>query len=147
MVEWSADPPAADRENFPEATFSLSGIQAYAADCANTEEHEDWLACHDVNPQWALRNSTSVYLTQLADASVFDAEVSTHLRAAAKDYRGAYESWRELYNQLGHQAPKNAGRTKARRLAGAEAVSRALQYETAGVGELREALGIARSAT
>ena len=143
LVEWSTDPPAAVRDKYPEATFGLSGIEAYAADCANTGEHGDWLACHDVNPQWALRNSTAVYLTAVADASVFDEEVSTHLLAAAQEYRGAYESWRELYKQLGHQAPRNAGRTRARRLAGAKAVGRALQHERAGVGQLREALTVA----
>lgn len=140
LVEWSAEPPEIVREKYPGATFGLAGIEAYASDCANTQKDEDWAACHDINPQWTVRNSTAVYLTRLAGASVFGAEVNAHLLTATEQYRAAYANWREFYNQLGHQAPKNAGRREARRLAGAAAVRKALQHERAAIGELKVAL-------
>lgn len=140
LVAWSVDPPPILREKYPAATFGLAGIQAYAADCANTEKYEDWSACHDINPQWTVRNSTAVYLTRLAAADLFPAEVNAHLLAAAEQYRAAYVDWQAFYDQLGHGALQGAGKLKDRRLAGAAAIYQALEHEEAAIAELRKAL-------
>lgn len=143
LAEWSANPPDAVAREYPEAKFGLEGIQAYAADCADTEAYDDWVACHPINPQWTVRNSTAVYLDQVAGSRIFPAHIAEHIAAAAREYRAAYEDWREFHNQLGHDAPGNAGKTKERRLAGAAAIRRALEHEKAGITSLRQALDLA----
>ena len=139
LVAWSEEPPAAVRHQSPEAAFGLAGVEAYAANCADTEAHPDWLACHDVNPQWCGRNASSVYLARVAEAGLFGPETVAHLRSAAQHYRAAYGNWRELYAQLGHGAPEGSGRSRERRLAGASAVRRAWSCEKAGLDEVHEA--------
>ena len=143
LVEWSANPPDAIAREYPEAKFGLEGIEIYAADCADIETYGDWVACHPINPQWTVRNSTAAYLDQVAGARIFPAHIAEHITAAAREYRAAYEDWREFYNQLGHDAPGNAGKTKERRLAGAAAIRSALEHEKAGIYSLRQALDLA----
>jgi hypothetical protein len=140
LVAWSVEPPKAVQREFPEAKFGLEGMGSYAADCADTAAYEDWSACHDINPQWTLRNSTAVYLERVAHAGLFPPGVSEEVARAAREYRAAYAATREFYDELGHGAPSNAGRTKARRLAGSSAVRRALEHERAAVSTLAEAL-------
>ena len=144
LVEWSTEPPPVLLEKYPEARFGLVALEAYAADCANIVMYEDWSACHDVNPQWAVRNSTAVYLNRIAESRVFPADVTARLLAGAAHYRAGYAEWQEFYERLGHNAPEDAGRTEACRLAGAEAVRRALARERAGIDELRRALAVCR---
>jgi hypothetical protein len=143
LVAWSASPPDAARRQHPEAKFGLQGIEAYAADCADTETYQDWLACHDINPQWTVRRSTALYLQRVAAAALFPAPAGERIGAAAREYRAAYDDWQELYRQLGHDAPADAGKTKERRLAGAAAVRSALAHEKAALAELTQALKIA----
>jgi hypothetical protein len=138
LVAWSAEHPEAIRREYPKATFGLAGIAAYAADCADPETYEDWTACHDINPQWTVRNSTARYLEHIAASEVFDRQATEHIAQAAKEYRSAYEAWCELYVQLGHSAPPNAGRIKERRLAGAAAVRKALGHEQAAIAEIEQ---------
>ena len=102
LAAWSAEPPEIVRKRHPEATFGLAGIEAYAADCENVDAYTDWTACHDVNGQWSIRNSTSVYLARVSASGTFPDSVNGHLRAASKAYRAAYEGWQELYALLGH---------------------------------------------
>ena len=142
LITWSAEQPAKEVRNHPEATFGLAGIEAYARDCADLEGHEDWTACHDVNGQWALRNSSSVYLGSIAEAGLFPEEASQRLLAAAVAYRTAYTHWQELYAQLGHDAPDGAGRMPDRRKAGAAAVRRALDCERVAIEDLKAAMAI-----
>ena len=142
LVEWSANPPDAIAREYPEAKFGLEGIEIYAAHCADIETYDDWVACHPINPQWTVRNSTAAYLDQVAGARIFPAHIAEHITAAAREYRAAYEDWREFYNQLGHDAPENAGKTKERRLAGAAAIRSALEHEKAAIDSVRQALGL-----
>jgi len=142
LVEWSANPPEGVRSRHRAAKFGLEGIEAYAADCADTEKYEDWSVCHDVNPQWTLRNSTAAYLEGAATAGLFPEDVSKHVSAASREYRAAYEAWQVLYEQLSHGAPKDAGKTKKRRAAGAAAVRKALEHEKAGIAEIEKALSL-----
>jgi hypothetical protein len=147
LVEWSIDPPEKIAKAYPRATFGLAGIEKYAADCANTDEYEDWGACHDINPQWTIRNSTAVYLERVTADSVFPATVTGCIAAAAREYRAAYADWKELYAQLGHNAPQGAGKVRERRLAVAQAIRDALDHEKAALAELREAIGMAEGRT
>ena len=142
LVAWSRDPPTIVREKHPEAIFGLAGIEAYARDCANLDDNDDWLVCHDVNGQWALRNASGVYLRRVVDRELFSSDANQHLLAASSAYRRAYEEWQALYEQLGHNTPEGAGKTRDRRLAGAAAVCRALDHEKAALGELDLALGL-----
>jgi hypothetical protein len=143
LVAWSAIPPEAARKAFPEATFGLAGIEACAADCEGSDVNEDWLACHNINGQWSLRNSTGVYLRRVAEAGLFPEQVNAHLLAAASAYRAAYESWQELYDRyLGHHVPEEARKTAAHRKGGAAAVRSGLEYEKAALTEIERALAV-----
>jgi hypothetical protein len=141
LVDWSATPPEAVCKAFPEATFGLAGIEACAADCENSDVNEDWLACHNINGQWSLRNSTGVYLRRAAGAGLFPESVNAQLLAAAQSYRAAYESWQELYDRyLGHHVPEPHRKTAAHRQAGAAAVRQGLEHERAALAEIERAL-------
>jgi len=141
LVAWSTEPPQAVRKRFREATFGLAGIEAYAAACEGSDVGEDWVACHDINGQWTIRNSTSVYLGRVAEAGVYPNEVNAHLRAAAQEYRAAYESWQDLYNKyLGHGVPETKRKSVEHRVGGAAAVRGGLEHEKAALTEVEKAL-------
>ncbi len=140
LVDWADAPPDSIRQRYPNAKFGLKGIAAYAEDCADLATFEDWTACHDINPQWTLRNSTAVYLEDVAETKIFPDPVNTLLREAGRYYRDAYAAWREFYAQLGHGAPEGAGTMKSHRLAGAAAVRKALAHEKAGITALQKVL-------
>jgi RNA polymerase sigma factor (sigma-70 family) len=142
LVAWNVEPPQVIQEQYSQARFGLAGIESYADDCERSDIGEDWVACHDINPQWTIRNSTGVYLKRVAEAKVFSNEVNAHLLAAATHYCAAFECWQAFYKLLGHRASEVARKTKARRLAGA-AVARAwLGHEKTALGEIEEALGL-----
>jgi len=103
---------------------------------------KDWVACHDINPQWAIRNSTGIYLKKLAEDEVFPAKVNERLLAAATQYRAAYESWQAFYSLLGHNTSERARTMKARRLAGAAIVRAWLAHEKAALDEVEKALSL-----
>jgi hypothetical protein len=145
LVDWAESPPDAVKQRYPNAKFGLEGIRAYAEDCADVETFEDWAACHDINPQWTLRNSTAVYLEDVAETQIFPEPVNTLLREASAQYRDAYTAWQKFYKQLGHGAPDGAGTVKTRRLAGAAAVREALAYESAGIATLQEVLSTVKA--
>jgi hypothetical protein len=140
LVDWAEAPPDAVKQRYPNAKFGLEGIEAYAEDCADMEAFDDWHACHGINPQWTVRNSTAVYLDDVAETKIFSEPINAHLREAAVHYRDAYDAWREFYEQLGHGAPEGAGTMKSRRLAGAAAVREALAHEKAGIATLQKVL-------
>ena len=141
LIAWSVEPPTPVRERWPEAAYGLAGIEAYAAACEASDPNEDWTACHDVNGQWSVRNSTGVYLKRVAGAGLFSEQVNAHLLAAADEYRAAYESWQQLYSQyLGHGVPEEKRKTREHRLAGAGAVRRGLEHEKAALAEVERAL-------
>jgi hypothetical protein len=142
LVAWSAAPPPVVQEQYPEAAFGLAGIEAYAAACEGSNLDEDWVACHDINGQWTVRHSTSAYLGRVADARLFPAEVTACLRAAAQEYRAAYESWQKLYDYLGHAVPEATRKTRAQRAAGAAAVREGLAHEKAALAEVERALAL-----
>jgi hypothetical protein len=141
LVAWSTKAPASTLKLWPDATYGLAGIDAYAAACEASDPDEDWVACHPINGQWTLRNSTSVYLQRVAEQGLFAEDATSHLLAAARQYRAAYESWQHLYNQyLGHGVPEEKRKTREHRLAGAAAVRQGLEHEKAALAEVACAL-------
>jgi len=141
LITWNAEPPQVVRERFPEAAFGLAGVEAYASACERSDVNEDWVACHDINGQWTIRNSTNVYLKRVAEAGVLAQDVNAHLPSAAKGYSAAYKSWQKLYEKhLGHGVPEEKRKTKEHRLAGAAAVREGLEHEKAALAEVEQAL-------
>ena len=140
LVAWSVELPESIPKMWPEATFGLAGIQAYADACQASDPGEDWVACHDINPQWTIRNATGAYLRQVGEGKVFSEAVSAHLLAAATQYRAAYECWQAFYKLLGHRASETARKTRARRLAGAAVAHAWLAHEKAALSEVEQAL-------
>jgi hypothetical protein len=141
LVAWSTEHPASIIERWPKAAYGLAGIERYADTLEASDPAEDWVACHPINGQWTVRNSTGVYLRRVSEEGLFPAPVNAHLLAAAAEYRAAYESWQQLYNDyLGHGVPEEKRKTKEHRLAGAAAVRQGLEHEKAGLDELERAL-------
>jgi hypothetical protein len=141
LVAWSVEAPASVLKLWPKATYSLAGIEAYAAACEASDPDEDWVACHPINGQWAVRNSTGVYLERVVEAGLYAPNVNAHLLAAAQAYRAAYKSWRQLYDQyLGHGVPEQMRKTREHRLAGAAAVRQGLEHEKTALAEVERAL-------
>jgi hypothetical protein len=140
LVAWSVEPPESIPQAWPEATFGLAGIKAYADACQASDPGEDWVACHDINPQWTIRNATGVYLRQIAEAKVFPEAVSAYVLAAATQYRAAFECWQAFYKLLGHGASETARKTRARRLAGGAVAHAWLAHEKAALAEIERAL-------
>jgi len=138
LAAWSAEHPASITERWPKALYGLAGIEHYAATLEASDPDEDEVACHPINGQWTVRNSTSVYLKRVAEAGLFAAPVNAHLLAAAREYRAAYESWQKLYNRhLGHGVPEVKRKTKAHRLGGAAAVRQGLEHEKAALAAFK----------
>jgi hypothetical protein len=142
LVECSHTHPERVRQEYPEAKFGLEGIEAYANDCADTETYEDWSACHPINPQWTIRNSTGMYLERVAEAGLFPEDATAHIATAARHYRAAFSDWQEFYDLLGHHAPEGAGKMKDRREAGAAVAHRWLEHEKAAIAKLEQALAL-----
>jgi len=142
LVGWSNTPPTLCQQQNPRAAFGLRAIQTYADDCADMQAFDDWKMCHDINPYWTLRRCTANYLEQVATDEMFAANVCARIQAAASLYKQAYASWRECYSHVGYAAPPGSGKNPEQRAAGAAAVRRALQQETAAIEELREALAL-----
>ncbi|MBN1782620.1 N-acetylmuramoyl-L-alanine amidase [bacterium] len=142
LVDWSASPPENIRKEYPNAVFGLAGMEAWAVNCRNTKLFKNWTACHDMQPQWGPRHSTSVYLKHLAESGLFPEAVGEHLADASRAYDSAYRNWQEMYHLVGWAAPGWAGRMKRRRHQAADAVDRAHDSEKQGIGHIRTALQI-----
>jgi hypothetical protein len=141
LVAWSTEHPSSITDRWPKATYGLAGIARYADTLEISDPDEDWVACHPINGQWTVRNSTGVYLRRVAEGGLFPAPVNAHLLAAANEYRAAYASWQRLYNDyLGHGVPEEKRKTPAHRLAGAAAVRQGLEREEAALVEIGRAL-------
>ncbi len=140
LITWSTEPPHAALEHFPGTTWGLAGICAYADECRKVDTHETWVACHDINPQWTIRNSTGVYLDRVAEAGAFTDPVRHHLKAAAEQYRAAYSCWAAFYSLLGHDVPDAVQKMPARRQAGSAIVMAWLAHEEAALAEIEAAL-------
>lgn len=140
LVDWSVRPPKVCRDRFPEATFGLSGIEAYATDCANVRKYPGWAMCHDINALWTVRNSTAVYLRRTAAAKSLPKSSADWLMIAAAQYKAAFASWHQTYGLLGHGATREQRRDPARRKAGAALIRDALEHEREGIRSLRKAL-------
>jgi len=152
LVDWSIQPPESVRHRFPRAKFGLAGIEAFAdavADLSRDAEHfNSYASCHALNPQWTMRNSTAVYLSRVAER--FPEGVRSHILAAAKQYRAAYEAWDEMTGHLPPSwakkegwrpdAPDNAWELEENRRAGASAVRDALEKEKSAVAAMANAL-------
>jgi len=140
LIAWSAEPPHAVREHFPGAMWGLAGIRKYSEECRKVDVYESWCACHDINPQWTIRNSTGVYLDRIAEAEVFTDHVNTHLKAAAEQYHAAYSCWAAFYALLGHGVPDAVQKMPAHRQAGSAVVTAWIEHEEAALAEVEAAL-------
>ena len=141
LVVWSTEHPTSITERWPKATYGLAGIQRLADTLEASDTDEDWVACHPINGQWTVRNSTGVYLKRVAEGGLFSAPVNAHLLAATTEYRAAYKSWQQLYSDyLGHGVPEAKRKTKEHRLAGAAAVRQGLEHEKVALAEVGRAL-------
>ena len=141
LVSWSTETPKSITNRWPKAKYGLAGIEHYAATLEASDPNVDEVACHPINGQWTVRNSTSVYLKRVAEDCLFAAPVNAHLLAAAGEYRAAYDSWQQLYTQyLGHGVPGEKRKTREHRLGGAAAVRKGLAHEKAALAEVERAL-------
>ena len=134
----------------PDVKFGLAGIEAFAADVADTSKKPDdfdggWLGCHAICPQISGRKSAAVYLSRVAGE--FPKTGRDHLLAAAKAYEAAFAAWREWGKHLGPNESrktlaqlKKAWRVKKNREAGAAAIRKALEREKAAIEEIKKAL-------
>ncbi|MBM3240169.1 hypothetical protein FJZ31_28120 [Candidatus Poribacteria bacterium] len=149
LVEWSNNPPEQIRKKYPKASFGLAGIELYADHCADMEKYEDFGSCHDINPQWPVRNSSSVYLKRVAKtykfpdntftylAYVFPDDINTHLLKASDEYKNAYIYWKQFYNHLSYGGEEGWGKIAEHRIAGTEGIRKALEHEKSAIAELK----------
>jgi hypothetical protein len=156
---WSSDNGGVRRP--PEARFGLAGIEAYAADIADTSKGEDyitgaWRGCHAINPQWTARKCPGVYLRRIAGE--FQGGAREHILAAAQKHDASYAAWKEWAKHLGTDAPdedalalhadardkfrEEAWQSPEHRRAGSAAVRRALEHEKEAVAEIEKALSL-----
>ena len=144
LVRWSTDTPASVTSGpmFAGAKFGLAGIEAYADDCEDVGRFGDWVMCHDVNPQWSLRNSTSVYLQRAADAGIFPARIAMHIREAAKSYRAAFDQWHRAERLLGHSASEKERRSKDTRHDCAAMIRSGLEHEKSALNQIKKGLAL-----
>jgi hypothetical protein len=140
LVRWSEEPPQQVIEEYPGAKFGLEGIEQYAIDCGSMDKFSDWRACHDINPQWITRRSTSHYLKKIIDEQILDQVLDEYLLRSSTLYLDAYKSWREFYNLLGHPAPEKNGENKEIRMRGSNAVKNALILERKALSEISAGL-------
>jgi hypothetical protein len=141
LVTWSQNTPEHIRGRWPKALYGLEGIEGLASYLESLDEGEDYTACHPINGQWTIRNSTGVYLERLAKSGAFSSEANAHLDRAAGEYRFAYHSWSEMYEKhLGHGVPDDKRKTVAHHTAGAAAIRQALAHEKTALAELAQAL-------
>ncbi|MBD3182847.1 hypothetical protein GF312_11190 [Candidatus Poribacteria bacterium] len=142
LVEWSTNPPEHLVKRYPEATWGLAGIELYGKNCADMEKFEDFGSCHGMNPQWPIRNSSSIYLKWVADENVFPDKLNKHLLKAADEYKAAYVYWKQFFNHLSYGGGEGWGKIKEHRMAGAEGIRKALEHEKKAIDELRTFLEI-----
>jgi hypothetical protein len=142
LVARSEGVPEHVQAAMPAAKFGLAAIKQYADGCADLEKNETYGMCHWINPQWTVRNSSSVYLRGVAEASLFPGTANDCIRRASEQYRSAFLAWREARTLLeGPDAPEDAGKDPSRRAAAAAALQKAYESERAAIAELRKALG------
>ena len=144
LVAWSTLPPQVVLAEYPDATFGLAGSEAFAHYLQTMGPDDDWVACHPINPQWTIRNSTNVYLARILEDAVFPDEVSEHLCGAATQYRVAYDCWQAAYAIFGHGTTEEARRVPVRRAALVALVHAWLAHEAAGLDNVRRALEASR---
>jgi DNA-binding transcriptional ArsR family regulator len=142
LVTWSTDTPASITSTpmWAGASFGLRGMETYADDCEDVERFSDWSMCHDVNPQWSLRNSTSIYLHRAADAKILPLRVSIHVKEAAKKYRAAFDQWHRAERQLGHSASVEERRSVDTRRSCAATIRSGIEHERAALAQIQRAL-------
>ena len=138
LAAWASEPPEDVAKAFPKAQFGLRGIAAYGQDCADTRTYKEWIACHPINPQWTVRNSSAVYLESVAD--FFAPAVNSSIMAASEAYRECYRSWQRFYELLGHCAPEGAGRDPGRRAEAASLIEHWHSQESRAIANLTTAL-------
>ena len=151
IVRAATDDGRRERKEIPpDVEFGLAGIEAFAADVADTSIKPDdfdggWLGCHAVYPQISGRRSAAVYLRTVA--AEFPKATRGHLLAAAKSYEAAFAAWQEWGQHLGPDDSrktlaqlKKAWRVKKKRGAAAAAIRRALQHERVAIGDVKEAM-------
>jgi len=152
IVQMATDDPRSHMERFEGVTWGLPGILAYADDVADmsksgAKEGEGgyfqggWRGCHNIYPQMSGRPAAATYLERIAP--LFAGEVRRHVLAAADQYDKATDAWREFERQLGRplgDKHSEAWQDPTHRKAGAAAVRKAHERETAAVAEIKKGL-------
>jgi hypothetical protein len=104
LVVWSAAPPDAIYQRYPDAACGLKAIADYAAgarvsdpllDAGQRPAPQEGDTSHGIQRQWSLRRSTAVYLDRVADWALWSQEVNQRLREAAAAYHACHEAWRQ----------------------------------------------------
>ena len=140
LVAWSDKPPEDIQKRHSKATFGLHAIEAQAQEVEDTESFPNFVSCHGLNPQWAPRRSTALYLESVIESALFSDQVNAHLSAAAQQYHGAFTAWKAFYTIVGHRVPDEVRNMPARRKAGAALVRSWGAHEAAAVAALKNAV-------
>ncbi|MBN1763755.1 MAG: hypothetical protein JW860_00730 [Sedimentisphaerales bacterium] len=145
LVRLACYDPRRDDPKYAEVKWGLEGIRAYANDIANlTLKAGDfdggWVGCYNIYPQWTARILSGKYLEAKAD--LFPDAIKQQMLAAAQEYYAAHQAWQQWESHLGRagKGPDNGWRTTEHRLAGAQAVYKALEHEKKAVDLIQKIL-------
>lgn len=145
IVEWSiGDPRAEGTEN---GEWGLDGLESYAADIANPKKtpgdfHLGWIGDFAIYIQWTARRCLATYLRRVAKE--FTEGTSPSIITAAEKLEMADTAWREWEEHLGFRANPRAWQDRERRVAGADAVRKAVGHEGAALEDLKKAVAAMR---
>lgn len=154
IIRYAEQDPRAAQDRMKDGKFGWAGLDAYAADVADTSKGPDsfdggWLGCHAVNRQSSGRKCAAAWLARAAAA--FPDPAAGHIRAAAREYQAAYAAWDEFTRHLGAEETLELAKIRwadpKARSAGAAAVRKALKHEQAAVEAVRRALASLRWGT
>ena len=143
IVQWANNHPMAEDRAYDGVKFGIEGLLEYAKDVADTSLTENyfdrgWNGCYSIYPQWTARICTASYLRQVAKEC--GSRVREQLLSIANLYERAYSAWRVFEVYLGKDVPGGAWDDPARRVAGAEAILKAIEMEKKAIEEIAELL-------
>jgi hypothetical protein len=142
LVVWSKEVPVKIQKQHKQAIFGIPAIEAQALEVEDIQKFPNFVSCHGLNPQWTLRRSTALYLEYLVDSGIFPDDVNLYLITAAKQYHGAYSTWKAFYEMVGHRVPDEVRNMPVRRSAAAGLVRSWQAHEKAAVNDLENALSL-----
>jgi hypothetical protein len=140
LVAWSEKPPEDIVNWHSDAKFGFEAIEAQAKEVEDTEKFPDFISCHGLNPQWAIRRSTALYLEDLVKSAMFPDEVNSNLGEAAQQYHASFTTWKAFYTMVGHHVPDEVRNMPDRRHAAAGLVRCWGAHERTAVDALEKAL-------